>query len=108
MTQGHGVVSYVEVLKRFEDALYVCMERLTHIQTHKPRSSLLVAYYHNYTHGRTFVCSASRNIGISVSVVTIFLAHRVRMSEILPWVNLILPMLSYLGRQVTSSCEVAS
>ena len=37
------------------------------------------------------------------------LAHRIRISEILAWDrNLILPMLSYPGRQATSSCEIAS
>ena len=36
------------------------------------------------------------------------LAHRIRISEIYPGIeNLILPMLSYPGRQVTSSCEIA-
>ena len=36
-------------------------------------------------------------------------ARQIRISEILPWDrNLILPMLSYPGRQVTSSCEIAS
>ena len=33
------------------------------------------------------------------------LAHRIRISRI---ENLILPMLSYPGRQVTPSCEIAS
>ena len=38
-----------------------------------------------------------------------FLALLIRISEILPWdKNLILLMLSYQGRQVTSSCEIAS
>ena len=38
-----------------------------------------------------------------------FLAHRIRISEIYPGIeNLILPMLSYPGRQVKSSCEFAS
>ena len=37
------------------------------------------------------------------------LAQQRRLSEILPGIeNFILPMLSYLGRQVTSSCEIAS
>ena len=39
-----------------------------------------------------------------------FLSHWIRISDILPWDRtiLILPMLSYPGRQVTSSCEIAS
>ena len=37
-----------------------------------------------------------------------FLAHRIRVSEILPWVeNFILPIPSYPGRQVKSSYEIA-
>ena len=38
-----------------------------------------------------------------------FLAHLIRISEILPGIeNLILPMLSYPGCQVTSSWEIAT
>ena len=37
------------------------------------------------------------------------LAHRIRISEVLPWdKNLILPMLSYPGRPVTTSCKNVS
>ena len=46
---------------------------------------------------------------IHVDVYVFILAQRIRISEILPWdKNLILPMLSYPGRQVTSSCGIAS
>ena len=39
----------------------------------------------------------------------IFLAHMIRIPEILPWDRKsYLPMLSYPGRQVTSSYEIAS
>ena len=38
-----------------------------------------------------------------------FLSHLFRTSDIYPGIEyLILPMLSYPGRQVTSSCEIAS
>ena len=45
---------------------------------------------------------------------TKFLAGPIRISELLPWdrksylTHAILPMLSYPGRQVMSSCEIAS
>ena len=39
----------------------------------------------------------------------LILAHRIRISEFYPGIeNLILPMLSYPGRQVTLLCEIAS
>ena len=43
------------------------------------------------------------------NLITFVHAHWLMLSEIYPGMeNLILPMLSYPGRQVTSSCEIAS